>query len=142
MAFQHEVRVRYGECDMQGVVFNAHYLAFIDDANDTWFRTVLGSGFERDGYDIMLKKAVVEWQAALRFGEHAVLDCAIVRWGRTSFDVGVTGRVDGEERFTATITYVCVRHGTADPMPVPEPARVALDGAAAPGPKQAAAPAT
>ena len=32
MSFRHSIRVRYGECDMQGVVFNAHYLAYVDDA--------------------------------------------------------------------------------------------------------------
>ena len=32
------VRVRYGEVDMQRVVFNAHYLAYCDDAADLWFR--------------------------------------------------------------------------------------------------------
>jgi len=28
MSYRHTVRVRYGECDMQSVVFNAHYLAY------------------------------------------------------------------------------------------------------------------
>jgi acyl-CoA thioester hydrolase len=137
VGFQHQVRVRYGECDMQGVVFNAHYLAYIDDATDTWFRSVLGHAFEHEGFDIMLKKAVVEWQAALRFGEHAVLTCSIARWGRSSFDLFVSGTVDDEERFTATITYVCVHHGTTEPLPVPESARVALTGSAVTAPAPA-----
>ena len=38
MAYRHALRVRYGECDMQQVVFNANYLAYIDDAIDTWMR--------------------------------------------------------------------------------------------------------
>ena len=25
--YEYTLRVRYGECDLQGVVFNAHYLA-------------------------------------------------------------------------------------------------------------------
>ena len=28
--FVHELRVRYGECDPQGIVFNANYLAYFD----------------------------------------------------------------------------------------------------------------
>jgi len=31
--FVHELRVRYGECDPQGIVFNANYLAYIDPAS-------------------------------------------------------------------------------------------------------------
>ena len=34
--------VRYGECDQQGVVFNAHYMAYCDDASDRWLRDRLG----------------------------------------------------------------------------------------------------
>jgi acyl-CoA thioester hydrolase len=127
VGFEHRVRVRYGECDMQGVVFNAHYLAFIDDATDTWFRTALAPGFEEHGYDIMLKKAVVEWQRAARFREQLDLACSVSRWGNSSFDVAVSGTVAGEPRFTATITYVCVHHGTTEPLPVPAEVRAALD---------------
>jgi acyl-CoA thioesterase FadM len=27
--FSHELRVRYGECDAQGIVFNANFLALL-----------------------------------------------------------------------------------------------------------------
>ncbi len=30
--FSHELRVRYGECDAQGIVFNANLLAYVDVA--------------------------------------------------------------------------------------------------------------
>jgi len=30
MSFVHELRVRYGECDPQGIVFNANYLLYFD----------------------------------------------------------------------------------------------------------------
>jgi acyl-CoA thioesterase FadM len=33
----HELRVRYGECDPQGVVFNAHYLAHLDIGSSSSF---------------------------------------------------------------------------------------------------------
>ncbi|MFM7093508.1 MAG: acyl-CoA thioesterase, partial [Actinomycetota bacterium] len=36
--YEHRIRIRYGECDMQKVVFNAHYLAYCDDAADCWMR--------------------------------------------------------------------------------------------------------
>jgi acyl-CoA thioester hydrolase len=130
MAFVHRIRVRYGECDMQGVVFNAHYLAYVDDATDTWFRAALGADFERLGFDVMLKKAVVDWHRPLQFGDDLDLDCSVSRWGTASFDAMVAGTVAGEARFTAIITYVCVGHGTTTPLRVPAVARRALDGTA------------
>jgi YbgC/YbaW family acyl-CoA thioester hydrolase len=84
VTYRHTVRVRYGECDMQRVVFNAHYFAYCDDAVDTWFRAVLapaGGSFEDIGFDFMLKKGRAHWHAPLVFGETAELDCSVVAVG-------------------------------------------------------------
>jgi len=129
MTYVHRVRVRYGECDMQKVVFNAHYLAYCDDAVDTWFRTVLtpnGEGFESLGFDFMLKTATIAWQAPLVFGETGNLTCSVSRWGNASFDVDIVGTANGERRFTAAITYVSVTPGENRPTRVPDVVRERL----------------
>ena len=77
---------------MQKVVFNANYLAYIDDATDTWMRTALGE-FETTGFDFMVKKVTIEWQSAARFGELLELELEVTRWGTSSYDIGVIGRV-------------------------------------------------
>jgi acyl-CoA thioester hydrolase len=130
VTYRQQVRVRYGECDMQGVVFNAHYLAYCDDAVDTWFRQALPgelySGADGATFDFMVKTAAVTWYRGLRFGEIADLDCAVSRFGRTSFEVTVEGLVGTEPSFTANLTYVSVEPGTHRPCPVPDHVRVAL----------------
>ena len=131
MTYVHEIRVRYGECDMQGVVFNANYLAYADDAVDTWFRAVLtpdGEGFEAIGFDFMLKTATVTWHAPLVFGETAALACSVARWGNASFDVAIHGTARGDDRFDATITYVSVVPRENKPIPIPDHVRDALSG--------------
>jgi acyl-CoA thioester hydrolase len=125
----HEIRVRYGECDMQRVVFNANYFAYCDDAIDTWFRAVLapdGGGFEAIGFDFMLKKAEIVWHAPLVFGDTAALHCSVTRWGNSSFDVAVDGRVGDDSRFEATITYVSVEPGANTPVRIPQVVRESL----------------
>ena len=112
---------------MQKVVFNANYLAYIDDATDTWMRAALGE-FETTGFDFMVKKITIEWQSAARFGEHLELDVDVRRWGRSSFDVGVTGRVGERPVLEATIVYVSTVPGQATPRPVPDDVRRALGG--------------
>lgn len=129
--YLHRVRVRYGEVDMQRVVFNAHYLAYCDDALDTWLRTIDVS-FEDAGWDIMLKRAVVEWQGAAHLSDQIDIAVGVTRWGNTSFDVGFSGAVAERQVFTATITYVGVATGTRDPMPAPDAIRDALGLAARP----------
>ncbi|MCU1397677.1 MAG: hypothetical protein JWN62_786 [Acidimicrobiales bacterium] len=128
--YVHAVRVRYGECDMQKVVFNANYLAYCDDAIDSWFRAVLtpdGSGFESLGFDFMLKTATVTWHAPLVMGETAQLACTVGRWGNASFDVAIVGTCGGDPRFEATITYVSVVPGKNQPTRIPEIVRERLD---------------
>ena len=80
---------------MQGVVFNAHYLAYADDAFGAWVETVMPKAMDyvgNDGsFDVMVKKAVLTWHGAVRFGDTLDLDCAASRWGRSSFDVRFVG---------------------------------------------------
>ena len=126
--YVHRVRVRYGEVDMQGVVFNAHYLAYCDDAADTWLRT-LDVHFERFGWDLMVVKAVVEWQGGAGIGNTLDIAVGVNRWGNTSFDMGFTGTVGDRPIFTATVTYVGVKAGTRETMPPPPDVRALLAGA-------------
>ena len=42
--FRHRLRVRYHECDPQGIVFNANYLAYADIAITELYRDAFGSG--------------------------------------------------------------------------------------------------
>lgn len=125
MPFRHPVRVRYGDCDMQGVVFNANYLAYVDDAVDAWFATVLGPTYT-ESFDFMLKKATVEWSSPARYRDQLDLDVSASRWGTTSFDVTVEGSVGGRPAFTATIVYVAVDREAHTPVPVPDDLRAAL----------------
>jgi acyl-CoA thioester hydrolase len=116
------IRVRYNECDVQGVAFNANYLVYVDEAVDRWITDVLGE----DAVDMMVKKATVEWQSAARRGEVLELEPAVTRWGTTSFDVTVTGSVADRPVFTATLVYVNVVPGTKTPAATPEHVRAAL----------------
>lgn len=137
MTYRHTITVRYGDCDMQGVVFNAHYLAYADDAVTQWFGSTMPgamfvSGHHEATFDFMVKKAVVTWAAGSTFGDRLDLDCSVGRWGRSSFDVVVTGTVAGAERFDVVLTYVSVTPGTYRPCAVPDDVRAALDPARTP----------
>jgi acyl-CoA thioester hydrolase len=125
VTYTHSIRVRYGEVDMQQVVFNANYLAYCDDAVERWL-AALGVKVLDHGWDFMLKKAVIEWAGAA--GVHDVIDIAVAvrHWGNTSFDVGFTGAVGERPVFDCTITYVGVRAGTRETMPPPAAVKALL----------------
>jgi len=129
--FVHHVRVRYGEVDMQRVVFNAHYLAYCDDAADVWFRE-LGAELEDDWWDVMVKRADVTWDGAARVHDDLAIALSVRRWGTSSFDVAFEGAVKGNAVFTAVLTYVAVLTGTTETVRVPDEFR-ALAGGPEPG---------
>jgi acyl-CoA thioester hydrolase len=119
--------VRYAEVDQQGVVFNAHYMTYCDTAVDRWWRSA-GLQIGQHDYDCMVVKAVLEWQGSAKYAEELDVEVHASRWGNTSFDATCVGTVGDRPIFTATLTYVGVRHGTTETMPMPDEIKAALGG--------------
>ena len=70
--FAHRQRVRFGETDLQGVVYYANYLLFAEVGRIAYLRD-LGVVYERDllahGVDFTIGEARVRYQAPLRFDD-------------------------------------------------------------------------
>ena len=70
--FAHRQRVRFGETDLQGVVYYANYLLFAEVGRIAFLRQ-LGVVYERDllarGVDFTIGEARVRYQAPLRFDD-------------------------------------------------------------------------
>ena len=118
MSWNTEYRVRYAECDQQGVVFNAWYQTYMDDAVDCWLRE-LDPKFERLGWELMVKATNIVWSSPAGFGDTLELGLEVSRWGNTSFDVSVVGSVADRHIFDGKLTYVTVDTAEHRPTPVP-----------------------
>jgi len=127
VGYSQDIRVRYGEVDAQGVVFNAHYLAYLDDVADTWLRG-LDEGFETTGWEIMLRRADLTWHGSAGVHDVLTIDAEVVRWGTTSFDMAFEARVGDRLVLTATVYYVGVSVGDHVPIPPPVAVRAHLGG--------------
>ena len=131
-AFVHPVRPRYAEVDLQGVVFNAHWLTYFDEASTRffdWMGFEPATAFFRD-FDVMLVKAVLEWQGPAGFDEIVAIAVEPVRLGSSSFDLRYTATVDGRPACVGTITYVSVEPGTHEPQEIPPGLRAKLEAVA------------
>jgi acyl-CoA thioester hydrolase len=84
--FVHSFRVRYGECDPQGIVFNANYIAYFDHGFTELWREAFGSYavMAERGIDMVVAELDVEFRAPARFDELVSLSLAIERLGTTS----------------------------------------------------------
>ena len=120
--------VRFAECDAQGVVFNGHYLTWVDEAVGAWW-TANGlpwAEVEAQGVGRLIKAADLEWHSSARHGDVVRVDADLDRLGRTSLTVAFTVRVGERVCCRARVTYVAVAGGR--PAPWPEKVRVALQG--------------
>lgn len=122
---RYSLDVRYSECDMQQVVHNSVYLRWCDDLADTFFRD-LEMDFAGGDWDVMVKAATITWSAPAGVRDRVDIDIEVARIGTTSFDVAYAGSRDGAALFEATMTYVGVRRGTLEKMPVPDEFRRAV----------------
>jgi acyl-CoA thioester hydrolase len=133
VTFVHRLRPRYAEVDQQGVVFNAHWLTYFDDACTRFFES-LGwdpkEAFFAD-FDFMIVKAVLEWEGPAGFDEVVGIEVAPTRLGTKSFDLRFRASVDGRAACTGVITYVSVRPSTHESTPVPDAVRSRLEAALA-----------
>ncbi|MGN6609408.1 MAG: acyl-CoA thioesterase [Jatrophihabitans sp.] len=116
--------VRYAEADQQGVVFNAHYLLYCDEAVGAFCaqRGILAVA-ER----VMLVDSHLRWSGSARWGDVVAVHASCERLGTSSFDMHFVIRTDAGECCRVTTTYVLV--GEDDrPTPLPDEVRAALTG--------------
>ena len=81
----HKLRVRYAECDVQGVVFNSHYLAYFDTSITELWRAAVG-GYQAmldRGLDIVVAEARLRFLGSARFDQELTLEISVTNLGNT-----------------------------------------------------------
>jgi acyl-CoA thioester hydrolase len=118
------LKVRYHECDQQGVVFNAHYLAYADMASFECLNTLFGSHAElhEHGVDLVVAESNVRYLAASRFEDELAVDTFVDRVGNTSLVLRFEIRRAAEPVAEVVNRYVWV--DTRELRPTPPPASV------------------
>ena len=127
-AFIHRLRVRFHECDAQGVVFNANQITYVDVALTELWRAAFGSygAMVDSGFDCVVADVHAAFRAPVRFDDALDLHLTIERFGRTSMTsswrsvVGEVTCVEGE------IVHVWVDPSSMKPVEVPAHLRDAL----------------
>ena len=82
--FRHRIRVRFNECDGQGVVFYANYLTYFDVAMTELWREAVGDGYAgmiARGTDAMVAEANIRYRASARFDDELDLVAQVTRIG-------------------------------------------------------------
>jgi acyl-CoA thioester hydrolase len=158
--FIHRLRVRYSECDLQGVLFNANYLAYVDHTITELWRAAYGGYtvmLDR-GADIVVAETNLRFLGAARFDEEVMIEATVTHLGTTSItttfrfhrvvrgegaarkDGGPEQRAIGELLLEGWIRHVWIDPQTRAKVPMPDWGREGLAPWYVPAPGAAPAP--
>lgn len=124
--FFHRLRVRWAEIDMQKIVFNGHYLTYIDTAVTAyWGRVALPyeTAFHLLGGELYVKKATLEYHASAVMDDDLSVGMKCSRLGNSSmvFEAGI---FRGDKLLiSGELIYVFADPKTQTSKPIPEALR-------------------
>ncbi|MEU9126271.1 thioesterase family protein [Streptomyces sp. NPDC048506] len=126
--FTHRLRVRYSECDQQGVVFNGHYLFYYDVALTELWRDVIGASESTvvDGADLVVAETRIVYRLGARFDQLLDIEMPITHLGTTSMIVRPVFKIGERLIAEGEVRHVFVDPATHSKKEMPTRVRAAL----------------
>lgn len=127
-AFHNSIRIRYQECDMQGVVYFARYPEYYDISLTELFRVALGSyqSMVDSGVDLVVAEQSVRYRSSARFDDVVDVAITIDKLGETSMLSSYAITRDGELVVEGELRHVFIDVPTKQKRPMPDDIRAAL----------------
>lgn len=126
----HRLRVRWAEVDMQSIVFNAHYLMYMDVAiTEYWRASALPFAESMHSLqgDMVVRKATVDFIRSAKMDDLLDIGMRFVKAGRSSLVFEGAVFRGAELLATGELLYVFTTSDTTASQPVPELLREALE---------------
>lgn len=129
--FRHHtrLRVRWSELDVQGVVFNGHYLNYMDVAVGEWWRALAmpyASAMAAMGGEFFARKSTVDYLASARMDDVVEVCVRDGRLGNSSMVIEGAMFVSGRLIATSELLYVFADLQTQVPKRIPDAFRAML----------------
>lgn len=121
--FFHQLRVRWSEVDMQGIVFNGNYLNYFDVAfTEYWRKTGLPDVIAQaeTGLEMFARKATIEYHAPARFDDVLDIGVRCAELGRSSMRFILEIYLDDQLLVSGEMTYVYADSRVRKSTPVPD----------------------
>ncbi len=128
-SFVHSLRVRWAETDPVGVVFNAHYAAYIHVAFTEYLRALgLPNAIQQNDAGVVLyvRKSTIDYLAAARFDDELVIGFRCASLGRSSLRFVQEIYCDKQLLITGELVYVYTSIALGKGVAIPEEWRQAI----------------
>jgi acyl-CoA thioester hydrolase len=120
--FVHRHRVRYHECDPQGIVFNGNWFQYFDVTLTELWREALGSyqAVMESGSDVVVLEASARYFGSARFDDEVEIAMSYEKLGKTSTVSRFDATRDGERLVEGRLVHVFVDPATMAKQAIPE----------------------
>lgn len=122
--FSHTIRVRYSEIDGQKIVFNAHYLTYIDIGFTEYMREILGSDWLTNShfshFEPVLVKSTVEYKKPALLDDLIKVYVRVKKLGSSSLTLESIIKRDDEILIEAETIQVNYNNVTKTSAPIPD----------------------
>lgn len=129
--FQEALRVRWVEVDLQKIVFNGHYLMYLDTAMAGYWRA-LALPYEDSmahlAGDLFVRKATLEYHAPAQYDDQLQIGLRCDRVGSSSITFGAAVFRDGQLLVSGELVYVFADPVARRAQPVPASLRELMLG--------------
>ncbi|HXE80303.1 MAG TPA: thioesterase family protein [Vicinamibacterales bacterium] len=126
--YEHEIEVRFRDCDLLGHVNNAVYLSYLEQARVGYWQRLSGSsGVPRS---FILARAECDYRAPATLGDRLVVRVAVASVGRSSFtlDYEVLNARTRQVVAAARTVQVMYDYDAGRSIPIPDHLRAKLKG--------------
>ncbi|MDA0769124.1 MAG: thioesterase family protein [Chloroflexi bacterium] len=131
--FHYTLRVRWGECDAQGIVFNAQYLNYIEVAHAEYYRNLgvlLYDEESRKRFDVATVNVTLNYIAPAKVDDLLDIYMRVMEIGNSSIKVSVEmhRQTPEEPLTTGEVVYVAYDSDQEKSRPVPDGVRELIIG--------------
>ena len=129
--FAERLRVRWAEVDMQKIVFNGHYLMYLDTAVAGYWRALAlpyQDSMQSLGGDLYVRKATLEYHGSARYDDQIEVGIRCARIGNSSMLLRGAIFRDRVLLVHGDLVYVFADPATQTSRPVPPLLREVLEG--------------
>lgn len=120
------LRVRWAEIDAQGIVFNGHYLTYLDTAISGYWRALAipyADTMKGLGGDLYVRRATLDYRGSARYDDRLDIGIRCREFGNSSMKVD-GGIFHGDQLLVqAEMVYVFADPGTQTPLRLPDALR-------------------
>ena len=124
-------KIRYSDCDPQGIVFNGNYARYWDDAMTDWLEEAGygGEGLGGAGVEVVTARIEMDFRASARLGDLLTTAIEVEGFGTSSMRLHfTTSRSDGTVVTDGLEVIVFVDPEHFRPVAVPDAIKDTLSG--------------